>query len=523
MTNTLHQAEISHTGFAHILEESLNEIYLFDAKTLRFILVNKGARSNLGYSMEELSNFTPLDLKPDFTAESFAKILEPLLKFEKQKIQFETVHRRNDGSFYDVEVHLQLSTFQPVPVFVAIILDITERKKAEKKLLETQQMLNLVMDNIPQSIFWKDKKCVYLGCNKNFAKEAGIKSVADIIGKTDYDLAWRKEETEFYRKCDKRVMDTNKAEYHIIEPQLQADGKQAWLDTNKIPLCDTEGKVIGILGTYEDITERRMMEYKLLELNTHLKMQDKLKTEFLSTVAHEIRTPLSLVLGFVSVINKKLNAVIFPQIKNEDLLMKKAREQIENNIKIIQTEGKRFVALLDDLLYITKIEDGMVEKVKKPVSIVSVAERSMKMISNLAERKNLEIKKDFKDELPLILANKAQLQQVLTNLINNAIKFTEKGSVTLKVGKQKNEIVVNVIDTGIGIEKEHQDKIFNKFYQVRDINTGTRKGTGLGLSICKQIIENHDGRIWLESETGTGSTFSFALPLIKQTTPNNIP
>ena len=510
----LQQAEISNTDLAHVLEESLNEIYLFDAKTLRFLLVNRGARLNLGYSMEELRSLTPLDIKPEFAAESFAEILEPLLNYKKQKIQFETVHRRKDGSLYNVEVHLQLSNFQSVQVFVAIILDITVRKKAEIKLLETQQMLNLVMDNIPQSIFWKDKKSVYLGCNYKFAEEAGVKSVTDIIGKTDYDLAWKKEESDFYRKCDRRVMDTKKAEYHIIEPQLQATGRQAWLDTNKIPLCDSEGKVIGILGTYEDITGRRLMEDELRKLNRDLKKQDKLKTEFLSTVAHEIRTPLSLVLGFVGIIKKKLNTVIFPQIKSEDLPVKKVREQIENNITMILSEGERFVSLLDDLLDITKIEEGMVEAEKEPVSIVNIVKRSMKLTGSMAEQKNLEFKHDIEDKLPLILANKAHLEQVVINLINNAIKFTEKGSVTLKAGKQNNEIVVTVIDTGIGIGKEHQCNMFSKFYQVRDINNDFRKGTGLGLSICKKIIENHGGRIWVESESGRGSRFTFALPYI---------
>ena len=134
------------TSLAHILEESLNEIYVFDAKTLRFIQVNKGARLNLGYSMEELSNLTPLDIKPEFTAESFSKIVEPLRVVEKQKIEFKTVHCRKDGSLYDVEVHLQLSTFQSVPVFVAIILDVTERKKVEDKLEQYRHNLESLVE-----------------------------------------------------------------------------------------------------------------------------------------------------------------------------------------------------------------------------------------------------------------------------------------------------------------------------------------------------------------------------------------
>lgn len=126
-------------NIAHVLEESLNEIYIFDANTFRFIQVNKGARLNLGYSMKELKSFTPLDLKPEFTMESLEKIVEPLRKGEKQKIKFETIHRRKDGSLYNVEAHLQLSTFQTIPVFVAIILDITERKEVEEQLQNAKE------------------------------------------------------------------------------------------------------------------------------------------------------------------------------------------------------------------------------------------------------------------------------------------------------------------------------------------------------------------------------------------------
>ena len=137
------KAEVRITSFANILEESLNEIYIFDDKTLRFIQVNKGARLNLGYSMEELSRFTPLDFKPEFTAQSFAKMVEPLRTGKQEKIQFTTVHRRKDGSLYDVEVHLQHSTLQSVPVFVAIILDITERKKMEEALVQSEKLKSI--------------------------------------------------------------------------------------------------------------------------------------------------------------------------------------------------------------------------------------------------------------------------------------------------------------------------------------------------------------------------------------------
>jgi len=141
--------------------------------------------------------------------------------------------------------------------------DISDRKQTEKAMIEKEELLQLVLDNIPQYIFWKDRNSVYLGCNRNFAIIAGLNNPLEIVGKTDYDLPWKKEESDFFRECDARVMETDTPEYHIIEPLLQADGKQSWVNTNKIPLHDAEGNVVGILGTFEDITERQRVEEKI--------------------------------------------------------------------------------------------------------------------------------------------------------------------------------------------------------------------------------------------------------------------
>ncbi|MBW8034596.1 MAG: PAS domain S-box protein [Planctomycetes bacterium] len=141
--------------------------------------------------------------------------------------------------------------------------DITELKRTEEELKESSVMLQMVMDNIPQFIFWKDRNSIYLGCNQNFARVAGYDTAEEIVGKTDYDMAWKKEEADFFRTCDERVMRSGKEEFHIIEPQLQADGTNAWLDTNKVPLRDSEGNVVGILGSYEDITVRKRAEEAL--------------------------------------------------------------------------------------------------------------------------------------------------------------------------------------------------------------------------------------------------------------------
>ncbi|BAY83172.1 two-component sensor histidine kinase [Calothrix parasitica NIES-267] len=150
--------------------------------------------------------------------------------------------------------------------------------RTEAELLESQQFLKLLIDSIPQLIFWKDRSSVFKGCNKSAAKIAGLDLPEDIVGKTDYDLPWTDEEASFYRECDKRVMESGEAELHIIETQKQSDGKQAWLDTNKIPLRDAKGNVIGILVAIEDITERKQIEEELKNLNEKLEVKVEART-----------------------------------------------------------------------------------------------------------------------------------------------------------------------------------------------------------------------------------------------------
>ncbi|MDJ0735915.1 MAG: PAS domain S-box protein [Nostocaceae cyanobacterium] len=151
-----------------------------------------------------------------------------------------------------------------------LVDDIADRTLIEEQLRQSQQMLQLILDHIPQSAFWKDRNSVYLGCNRKFALDANVGLPENIIGKTDYDFPWTREEADWYRQCDRQVMESNQVELHIIETQQHADGKQIWLDTNKIPLHDAKGNVVGILGTYEDITSRKEAEAKLKQTQERL-------------------------------------------------------------------------------------------------------------------------------------------------------------------------------------------------------------------------------------------------------------
>ncbi len=265
--------------------------------------------------------------------------------------------------------------------------------------------------------------------------------------------------------------------------------------------------------TLEQRVEARTIE--LRETNEKLQKLDKMKTDFLSTVSHELRTPLALVLGFARIISKRLEEVIFPLVRAEDNKVKKAMEQVKGNVDIIMLEGTRLTDLINDVLDISKMEAGKIEWEMKWLSMDKVVKRAISTTSYFFEQNKLKLIEDIDYELPLIMGDEDRLIQVVINLISNAVKFTEKGSITCRVKNINNEIIVSIIDTGMGILEVEKESIFEKFKQISDTHTHNQRGTGLGLAICKQIVLHHGGRIWVESELGKGSTLTFAIPCEK--------
>ena len=182
--------------------------------------------------------------------------------------------------------------------------------KAE--LLQREKLLQLVLDNIPSYVFWKDRSSVYMGCNQNFATSAGFKHPEDLIGKTDFDMAWSREQSLFFRKIDKAVMDSGTAQINYEESQTINDGSTRWLRTSKIPLFNASGKIIGILGAYEDITDRKLMELQLIERNKMLEQVNK-KLEianvdleqFAYATSHDLQEPLRMIGGFIGLFEMK--------------------------------------------------------------------------------------------------------------------------------------------------------------------------------------------------------------------------
>ncbi|AET69201.1 signal transduction histidine kinase [Desulfosporosinus orientis DSM 765] len=318
-------------------------------------------------------------------------------------------------------------------------------------------------------------------------------------------------------------------EYHRKEPAeevlrgiLELDGKHTREDELNCGACGYETCRERAIAVYNGENEpggcivHVKYEAKLsLEENKRLLELDQLKSDFLSTVSHELRTPLTSVLGFSNIIKKKFEDTIVPLVNGDDKKVKRTVQQIADNVEIIISESRRLTNLINDVLDLSKMEAGKVEWQMESISLEEVIARAIAATSSLFEQKGLELKTDM-EELPLIQGDKDRLIQTVINLISNAVKFTDQGSITCRARVTGDEITVSVIDTGIGIAAGDLPKVFEKFKQVGDTLTDKPKGTGLGLPICKQIIAQHGGRIWVESEIGQGSTFLFTVPLDKE-------
>ena len=234
---------------------------------------------------------------------------------------------------------------------------------------------------------------------------------------------------------------------------------------------------------------------------------DRLKSEFLTSMSHELRTPLNSIIGFADVLLQGIDGDL------NDMAL--------NDIRLIHNSGQHLLALINDILDLSKIEAGKMELVCEPINVTTAIKDVLAASSSLVKNKPVEILVDVEPSLPPINADRLRFNQILLNLVSNAAKFTEKGSITLKAEMQESvpdKMFISVIDTGIGIPAEKIDAVFDRFRQADSSTTRHYGGTGLGLAICKQLIEMHGGEIWLESEVDVGSTFHFTIPLAQLTT-----
>ncbi|MCB1157130.1 MAG: response regulator, partial [Leptospiraceae bacterium] len=413
---------------------------------------------------------------------------------------FESVHKRKDGSLFPVEVTASFINVER-GLFVGFCRDITERKAQEEKIRASEEQFRQITENMEEVVWLRsadNRKMLYISpsyekiwgysCKSLYENPA---SFLESVHRDDKEIVF----AEFDKYLDGGKFDI---EYRIRKP----NGEIKWIWSRTFPVKDKQGNVIRHTGIAVDITERKEINLELFKAKEIAEKASRAKSEFLANMSHEIRTPLNSVIGFTELLLKT----------NLDILQKKYIQNV--NISAISLLG-----IINDILDFSKIEASKLELYEVDSNILELLQDCIDIVKLEAERKGIKVILNVPNEESFIMKlDSVRLKQVLINLLGNAVKFTRKGEIELKlsinsVNEESNlaSFTFSVRDTGIGISEEKKEKIFQAFSQADSSISRNFGGTGLGLSISKMLVEKMGGKLFLESAIGEGSTFYFSI------------
>jgi PAS domain S-box-containing protein len=452
--------------------------------------------------------------------------------------------------------------------------DISDRKQAELDLQESQRFLQTVIDTFPLAVFWKDRQSVFLGCNLKTAQAAGLNSPTEIIGKTDYDLPWSLEETEIYRADDREVMESNQAKLGVIETQKLANGTTIWIETNKLPLHNLNDEVIGVLGTYQDISDRKRTEIErdqllqeLSQLNSELEQANHQLEEYSLTleqrveertnelqnaqerimaqeklaslgtltagIAHELRNPLNFVKNYaegsielMQELLETLQPIFSSQALQTASLIETLIIDLQENASTIHRHSLRAADIISSMMEHARSEPASMQ----PTSLNNLLNEAMKLACHAKQSQNINFNvdshTDYDPEVHLVDVIPNTLMRAFINLIDNAcdaMRFKQaqfhkdEGSTStytprLRVSTQLvgETVEICIRDNGCGISPQIQPKILDPFFTTKPPGSGT----GLGLSLTYDIIvKQHQGSLAINSQLNEFTEILITIPL----------
>lgn len=365
------------------------------------------------------------------------------------------------------------------------------------------QVLESLMQHIPGHVYWKDINGIYLGCNDRQAQSLGLKQGFEVVGKTDFELPWDSEIAQRFWKNDQQVLLTGAS--NRVEEEAIIDSQPAIVLSLKVPIKDTFGKIIGVLGISVDITQQKRVEVKLIQAKESAEEAAKAKLAFLENMRHDIRTPMAGIRGCIQVIGDYINQ--HPNKLNE----------IKEYVQYLDTSSEALLILLNQVLESIQAANGTLPLMEEKFNLEKKLYQVVKLNQATAQYRKLNLILNHDNLIPLLVGDGERVQRIVLELTTNALNFTEEGHVTittrLALRKENKAIIeITVADSGIGIVNEEQQNLFNQFKRLTPSYLGIHRGAGLGLSIIKQFIDDLEGEIYLESKPNKGSKFTCVLP-----------
>jgi PAS domain S-box-containing protein len=382
-----------------------------------------------------------------------------------------------------------------------LIESVKERKQTEKELVQEQYLIDALLNNLPDHVYFKDRESRFIRINKAQAQFLGLNDTAQAVGKTDFDFFTGEHAQQAYDD-EQDILRTGQM-LSLEEKETHHDHSDTWVSTVKLPLCDKEGTIIGTFGISRDITDHKLTEEEIKLKNEMLQIVNAEKDKFFSIIAHDLRGPLSAFLSATEILSEAIQAMTIDEIKEITVSMKESAQNI--------------YSLLENLLEWSRLRRGGLDFIPEKLKLKEKVSDCIDVLSEAAKKKGVEIVISIPDEIEVNVDNH-MFDSIVRNLVSNAIKFTRSGGkVRVEAGcNNEHFIEVRVSDSGIGMNQELKNKLFLLSEKTSRPGTEGELSTGIGLLLCKEFIEKHGGKIWVESEVGKGSTFSFTICIFEK-------
>jgi PAS domain S-box-containing protein len=461
----------------------------------KFIDVNPALVKMFGYDSKE--ELMAIDIKTQLYFEP-AERDSTILEEETIGIEVYSL-KKKDGSALWVEDHGWYNTDENGNILSheGIIRDITQRKKAEEELAQERYLMLMLMDNLPDHIYFKDLESRFVRINKSQAQFFGLNDPDLAIGKTDADF-FSGDHSQQTFEDEMTIIRTGKM-LNIEEKETYNDRPDTWVSTFKMPLYDKAGKIIGTFGISRDITTQQLYQSEIKLKNEELQKLNAEKDKFFSIIAHDLRNPLGAFMSYTELMVEDIDNLSVHEIKDMAVDMKNSAYNLFN--------------LLENLLEWSRIERGIIGFEPKSYNLMTKINESMQSVLESANKKGIgigfNVPKDMK-----VYTDENMLKSTIRNLATNAVKFTPKGGKITLTAKPvyDNFVEISFRDTGIGMNKDILDKLFRLDAHTSRPGTEGEPSSGLGLILCKDFIDKQGGKIWVESEPGKGSVFYFTIP-----------
>lgn len=491
-------------SFYEKILESVKAFVLITDNNFNILYCSESSKNIIGFNAKELINGS-IKLQNILSREEHSFFDKKLLKkLELKKIvSHKTKIINKKGKTIIALCKIQQISLENTKEkkYLFIFLDETHHEKKIEDLLKEHHFFNVLMNNMPDTIYFKDTRSRFTLINESQRRLLGAAKIEDAIGKTDFDF-FTPEHAAAAFEDEQQIIKTGKPLIYKIEKVRRGEnGKFIWVSATKVPVFDSKNRIKGIVGISRDITQFKEAEDQLRILTEELKLLNETKDKLFSIIAHDLRNPFISLLGISHLIVEEYNEL------SED-------EKLEY-IAEIEKSAKSAYDLLENLLYWSRSQTNNITCSPQEIDIREIIEKNIRLLSTLAASKKINIINNVKNET-LAYADLSMIDIVIRNLISNAIKFTpELGEIKIESHHNDDYVSISVIDSGIGMSSEKIEKLM-KYNQINSsLGTNKEKGTGLGLILCKDFIEKNNGKLFIESEIGKGTKITFTLPMLK--------